>query len=202
MKVIFTRHGETQENVAGISMGQGLDGTLNNAGIRQAQKLAHRLKNERIEHVYTSDLKRALDTANEILRFHPGAELVPTLHLRERNLGSYEGGPREHWKKAMKESPLPFHAFKPEKGESYQELQERVKNFWQQVSAQHPYDNLLIVSHTGTLTMLFLHLYNRPVTLEEYEQFKPDNTAITICEFDVAGQCTTHLLNSTEHLGV
>lgn len=200
MRVIFTRHGETKENVAGISMGQGLDGTLNKTGMLQAQRLAHRLKDEEFQYIYVSDLKRAVDTAKAIHQYHPHAELLLAPELRERNLGIYEGGPREQWKKVMKESPIPFHAFKPEKGESYQELQERVKQFFQQLLEKHPEDNVLLVGHTGVLTMLFLHIFNRPVVLEEYEQFKPENTAITICKISPDGQCTTLLLNSVEHL--
>lgn len=200
MRVIFTRHGETKENIAGISMGQGVDGTLNETGILQAQKLAQRLKNEKFDYVYVSDLKRAVDTAKEIHKYHSQAELLLAPELRERNLGIYEGGPREHWKKVMKESPVPFHSFKPEKGESYQELQERVKKFFHQLLEIHPADNVLLVAHTGVLTMLFLHLFDRPIALEEYEQCKPENTAVTICDISPDGKCTTHLLNSTEHL--
>lgn len=200
MRVIFTRHGETKENVAGISMGQGVDGTLNETGILQAQRLAHRLKNEEFKYIYVSDLKRAVDTAKTIHKYHPQAELIFAPELRERNLGIYEGGPREQWKKVMKESPIPFHAFKPEKGESYEESQERVRLFFHQLLEKHPEDNVLLVTHTGVLTMLFLHIFNRPVTLEEYEQFKPENTAITICDISPDGKCITHLLNSTEHL--
>jgi len=200
MRIIFTRHGETKENVAGISMGQGVDGTLNETGILQAQKLAHRLRNEEFNYVYTSDLKRAFDTAKAIHTYHPQAKLLIAPELRERNLGIYEGGRRENWKKVMKESPIPFHAFKPEKGESYQELQERVRQFFHQLLNKHATDNVLLVSHTGVLTMLFLHLFARPVTLEEYEQFKPENTAITICDISSDGKCTTQLLNNTEHL--
>lgn len=200
MRVIFTRHGETRENLAGISMGQGVDGTLNEMGIFQAQRLAQRLKDEQFQYVYVSDLKRAIDTAKEIVKFHTQAELIPTPALRERNLGVYDGGPREQWKRAMKESPLPFHAFKPERGESYQELQERIRVFFEQLQQKHSHDRLLLVSHTGALTTLFLYLFQRPLILKEYEQYKPDNTAVTICEFDAERKCTTYLLNSTEHL--
>lgn len=181
-------------------MGQGIDGTLNETGILQAQRLAHRLKNEEFKYIYVSDLKRAVDTAKEIQIYHPHAELLLAPELRERNLGIYEGGPREQWKKAMKESPVPFHAFQPEQGESYQELQERIKQFFQQLSEKHPEDNVLLVAHTGVLTMLFLYIFNRPVTLEEYEHFKPENTAVTICDISPDGKCITHLLNNTEHL--
>ncbi len=202
MRVIFTRHGETKENIAGISMGQGMGGTLNEDGIAQAQKLAQRLKDEQFSYAYVSDLKRAVDTARGVLEFHTEAKLITAPELRERNLGIYEGGPREHWKKAMTESPLPFHAFKPKGGESYQEAQERVGNFFRKLLRQHPNDNLLIVSHAGILTMLFIYLFKRPLNLEEYERFKPGNTALTICDVERNGVFKIHLLNCTKHLRV
>lgn len=200
MKVIFTRHGETKENIAGISMGQGTDGALNEAGVMQARQLAQRLKDEQFNYIYVSDLKRAVDTAVEILKFHAGAKLITIPELRERNLGVYEGGPREHWKRAMQESPLPFHAFKPAGGESYQEAQERVSNFFNKLLKRYLNDSLLVVGHTGILTMLFLYLFKRPLNLAEYERFKPGNTAVTICDVEKDGACTVHLLNCTKHL--
>lgn len=200
MKVIFTRHGETHQNVAGISMGQGMGGDLNEAGLIQAEKLALRLKDETIHYAYISDLKRTVDTASEVLKYHPEAEVVYAPELRERNLGIYGGGPRAHWKKAMEESPLPFHIFKPEGGESYGELQERVGNFYFQLIKKHANDTVLLLSHTGALTMLFLKIFNRPTTLEEYEKFKPDNTSVTICEVTTGGEHILRVFNSTEHL--
>lgn len=200
MKVIFTRHGETHQNVAGISMGQSVEGTLNEIGLIQAQRLASYLKDERIHHTYISDLKRAADTASEVLKCHPETQAIYTPELRERNLGIYEGGPRTYWKKATEESPLPFHRFKPEGGESYEELQARVGNFYSQLIKKHANDTILLLSHAGALTMLFLKIFNRPITLEEYEKFKPDNTSVTICEVVNNGKHILQVFNSTEHL--
>ena len=200
MKVIFTRHGETNENVAGISMGQGMEGNLNGTGLIQAQKLASCLKDERIHCAYISDLKRAVDTASEVLKYHPETQAIYAPELRERNLGIYEGGPRTRWKKAMQESPLPFRIFKPEGGESYEELQERIGNFYSELIKKHANDTILLLSHTGALTMLFLKIFNRPIAPEEYEKFKPDNTSVTICEVTTDGECVLRVFNSTEHL--
>ena len=65
MKLIITRHGETEENKAGIIQGH-LPGHLSEAGIEQAKKVAFRLKDEKINFIYSSDLDRAADTAKEI----------------------------------------------------------------------------------------------------------------------------------------
>lgn len=201
MRVILTRHGETHENVKKISMGQGIDGSLNEEGIEQARKLAQRLKEENIDVAYVSDLKRAVHTAREILGFHPSAKMILTQELRERNLGIYEGGPNIAWKAAMEQSPLPFHVFQPSGGESYAELQDRVGTFFDSLFEKHQNDTILLVSHTGALTMLLLKILNKPITRENYEMYKPGNTAVTLCEFLQKELPSIHLLNNTNHLG-
>ena len=65
MRLILTRHGETEDNVKEILQGQA-GGKLTAKGIEQAKKLALRLKKEKIDKIYVSDLKRAVDTAKEL----------------------------------------------------------------------------------------------------------------------------------------
>lgn len=201
MRLLLSRHGETHYNIQRITMGQGIDGDLNEQGIEQAKKLAARLKNEIIHHAYVSPLKRAVKTAGEILKFHPEANQIFSPEISERNLGVYEGRPNTEWKEIMRKSALSFNIFKPEGGESYQELYERVSNFFDNLTKQHPDETVLILSHTGALTMLLLKILNKPITRENYEKFKPENTALTI--FEISGENEKPeliILNSTDHL--
>lgn len=200
MRVILIRHGVTYENIKKISMGQGVDGSLNEEGIEQARKLAWRLKEENIDVAYVSDLKRVVRTAQEILNFHSSAKMILTPELRERNLGIYEGGPNTVWKEAMKESPLPFHVFQPFGGESYAELQNRVGMFFDSLLERHQDNTILLVSHTGVLTLLLLKILKLPIVRENYETYKPGNTAVTICEFFDKESPSVHTLNNTDHL--
>lgn len=200
MRVIFTRHGETKENIAGVSMGHDVDGALNETGVEQAKKLSERLRNENFQYIYSSDLKRALDTAKEIAKYHPDAKLVITEQLRERSLGIYEGGPRSVWKEAMSRTNLSFRDFKPEGGESYSELYQRVKSFFDPLVQRHQDDKVLIVAHRGILATLFLKIFNRELEKEEFDRFKPGNTAVTICDILPDKTCEPVLLNCTKHL--
>jgi broad specificity phosphatase PhoE len=70
MRLILTRHGETEENKLGIVQGH-MQGTLSKEGIHQAEKLAERLRKEKIDAIFSSDLKRAVDTSKIILSYHP-----------------------------------------------------------------------------------------------------------------------------------
>ncbi len=72
-KIILVRHGESIANAKGISQGnrnKWMDTSLTKKGKEQAKKLAERLKEEKIEVIYSSDLKRAKETAEEINKFH------------------------------------------------------------------------------------------------------------------------------------
>ena len=90
MRLIITRHGETEENQAGILQGH-LPGKLSVLGIEQARKVALRLKDEKIDLIFSSDLARASDTAKEIAKFHPNVPVKFVKDLRERNYGEFQG---------------------------------------------------------------------------------------------------------------
>lgn len=88
-QLYLARHGETVENAARIVQGH-LDGTLSTNGIRQAQGLGLRLKDEGIEFILCGDLGRQKQTSDEIRRYIPvPVEYTPL--LRERGGGDLEG---------------------------------------------------------------------------------------------------------------
>jgi len=69
VKLILARHGETVWNVEKIYRGR-TDVNLDEVGIKQAELLGKHLSNWELEAIYSSPLKRALDTANIIARYH------------------------------------------------------------------------------------------------------------------------------------
>lgn len=60
--MLVVRHGETKENVDRVIQGQ-LDTDLNERGRDQARRTAEALKDERIDEIYSSPLKRAKDVS-------------------------------------------------------------------------------------------------------------------------------------------
>jgi broad specificity phosphatase PhoE len=68
-ELILVRHGETVWNVEKIYRGR-TDVKLDEVGIEQAELLGKYLSNWELEAIYSSPLKRALDTANIIARYH------------------------------------------------------------------------------------------------------------------------------------
>ena len=200
MKVIIVRHAETNENAQQIEIGNESEVLLNDEGVKQAEKLANRLKGEKILYAYVSPQKRAVQTASEILKHHSSAKMIHTHQLKEQNLGIYEGVKKHIWKEIKANSKEPFHSFKPEEGESYAELQERVAEFFKELYAKHKNDTVIIISHAGTIGMLLLYLFGEPITIENYKKYRPENAAVTVLEINENQPHHVHFVNDLVHL--
>src|SRR3989344_3354375 len=178
MKLIIARHAQTDENAAGAQIGQESEALLNEQGLKQARQLAEFLKDETIQFAYVSPQKRAVQTAEEVLKFHPSVQVIASPHLREQHLGIFEGRGKAEWAALKKQLSEPFHLLKPQSGESYAELQTRAVGFFNELLEKHENDTIFAVSHRGTLGMLYLHLFSKEITEENYNTYKPGNTAL------------------------
>lgn len=197
MKLIIVRHGQTHENVAKIIQGQSV-GRLNDLGKEQAKKVGLRLKDEKIDIAYVSDLERACDTAKEILKWHQSIPLHYVKALRERKFGIFEGKPRILRTEAMKQLKVSIFDFKPEGGESSHDVKKRVSLFYHKLLKKYKKETILLVSHAGTLTYLLLYIFNK--SFDEFKEYHPENAAVTILEIDDNKKHTVHVLNCVKHL--
>lgn len=156
-RIIAVRHGETAWNVDTRIQGH-LDIPLNDTGLWQARQLARALADEPITAIYTSDLLRALSTAQAVADA-TGAPLATDTGLRERSFGHFQGRTF-----AEIEAELPEQArrwrqrdpdYAPEGGESLVTLRERVTRTAHRLAAQHPGGQVLLVAHGGVLDVLY-----------------------------------------------
>lgn len=172
MKIYLTRHGETHFNRKRMMQGQ-LDTNLTDLGVTQAINISNRLKGFSFSKIYSSDLKRASDTANQINLFH-GLNIIFDDRLRETHFGDFQGKTQDEVDWDSLEGD--FLDRKPNGGESKRDHINRVKNFLDELSYD---DDILIVSHGGTMRCLFHILLE-----EEMDLFKvrPKNTALYIFE--------------------
>lgn len=154
MKLFLVRHGETEENVAGVLMGHH-HGILTDNGKQQAKETAEALKPYKFNHIYSSDLNRCVDTAELIKEFHPDTPLTFTKELRERNLGVLQGKPNVSvdWEGLPGEGDHK----KPEGGESIAELKVRALDFIQKLYDQYPDESILLISHNGWIKQIISH---------------------------------------------
>jgi len=193
MRLIITRHGETEENKAGIMQGH-LPGVLSELGKEQARKLAERLKDEKIDLIISSDLARALDTAKTIAKFHPDIDLVLDERLRERFLGEFEGKTKESM--GIPKERLISDFITGGNAEGGDEFFARAGALVEDVLKRSE-GNILLVGHNGICKAVLGNLLGIR-NLSEIVGLK--NTSVSIFENDGDGM-KMKLLNCVEHLG-
>lgn len=92
MRLYFVRHGKTQWNLEGRFQGARGDSPLLKESVENLRKLGRYLADIHFDKVYTSDLKRARDSAFLIMEENlVPTEITPVRPLREWNLGRLEG---------------------------------------------------------------------------------------------------------------
>lgn len=189
MRLIVVRHGRSTGNENKIHEGQ-LPGELSKEGKEQVKKLAERLKKEKFDIIYSSDLKRASDTAKEIAKYHPHVPIHFTKELREVDVGDFTG-------KSYGETDwnnLPKNLERPEM------VQERVRKFLNKILKEDKNKTVLLVSHDYTNKALATVLFKE--SYKEREKYKFDNTSISIFEIGDNKEVKINVFNSTEHLDV
>jgi probable phosphoglycerate mutase len=156
-RIVAVRHGETAWNVDTRIQGQ-LDIGLNDRGRWQAEQLASTLVDEGLTAIYSSDLRRASDTAAEIARACQRPLMLET-GLRERCFGEFEG---RTW--AEIESAWPAKSerwrtrdlnFAPRGGESLPVFNDRVLACCRRLALAHPGECIAWVAHGGVMDCLY-----------------------------------------------
>jgi len=197
-RLLLVRHGKTEWNESGRYQGIS-DISLSEEGLRQAEALGQRLAGEKIDAVYSSDLKRAVQTARTIAS---GRDLEMALckELQEMNFGEFEGLTfaeieRRHpdndwWTARDADMELPG-------GESISQLAARVSQFAESLSRYKEGETVLVVAHGGTIRALICLLLG--LGLEHWWQIGLDGGSIT--QIDTYSERTVlTLLNDTCHL--
>jgi broad specificity phosphatase PhoE len=149
--ILLARHGETDWNRDGRFQGHA-DPPLNAAGRRQAVELSVALAPEQLAAVYSSPLRRAVETAEVIATAH-GLEPVPVDALREVDVGSWQGLTRAEVEKRFPEQHARWLEYGQgwEDGETYEQMGERVVAALLDLAAAHNGDRILAVTHGGPI---------------------------------------------------
>ena len=207
LNIYLIRHGKTVWNIEGRLQGSG-DSPLVEEGILGAKKTGQALKDVKFSAAYSSMQKRAQDTANYILAENNLAN-IPHFHhagLNEFDFGSWEGMKSvdlfdhdESW--IMKRTPKDYQALS-NGGETYEKVYQRALAAFKEIAEKHQQDeNVLIVSHGMTLTVLTAVLKGLPwheARNEDLHSFVI-NTAINIVEVD-GEKNTLKVFNQVDHL--
>jgi probable phosphoglycerate mutase len=156
-RLIAMRHGETAWNVDTRLQGQ-LDVPLNDNGREQARRAAQALLHDAPDVVYSSDLSRALETA-QAAAAALGLPVATDTGLRERCFGVWEGHTyaevEQRWPDESAQWRVRNPAFGPEQGETLQGFYDRVVATATRLAAAHPGQSVLLVAHGGVLDCLY-----------------------------------------------
>lgn len=202
MRLFLVRHGETGLNA--LKKFQGItDEPLNDAGMKQARALADSLAKEKIDAVYSSALIRACQTAEDIAKQH-GLKVVRVQELNEVDYGEWEGkSPQEIeqiWPGKFMEREkdmMSKYRFRPPKGETYEEMEQRIIPFFNGLVEKHQGQTIVVVTHGAvkrSLLRMFLGVGFHQLPSERFH-----NAALSLVEKTEKGM-QLRFFNSTEHL--
>lgn len=198
-RLYIIRHGETVWNAE--TRAQGAKNIhLNEKGLLQAQALGKRMKNYPVDGVYSSDLDRALSTAQAVAReFNHEVNIIPA--LREMSFGHWEGLTNheiqekhyEHytvWRNKPQEAQIPG-------AEKLIDVQSRGLKALHRIVESNPNKNIAVVSHGTTIKAILLGLMD--IDLSYFYRIRQDNACINIVEFREYGPVIV-TMNDTAHL--
>ncbi|CAL8135397.1 unnamed protein product [Orchesella dallaii] len=177
--VTFVRHGETFMNSKRLIQGH-TDSALSDIGIEQAKVLGRAITSTTFTRAYSSDLQRAYNTANLILGElkTSSPDVIKHVGLRERCYGEAEGKPAQEFIQEAAKVNVSAHEYTPTGGESPQDLNSRVSEFFKELCKLSEtttlHENILVVSHGGWIQALMKYLHSGR---NEYElkNFNPSN---------------------------
>lgn len=196
MRITLIRHGQTDWNRDQRAQGH-TDIPLNAEGERQTQALVAAYHGESLQHVWSSDLRRAAALAEQLAEVTQ-ASLRLTTDLRERGFGVLEG---EHYtviRRAVAESDQPSHQFTPEGGESMEAVHQRLGALVQEVLKLD--GHIALVSHGGTSALLASMLLGAGPELSRAFRFA--NASVTMLERRTDGHFELVRYNDISHLTI
>lgn len=158
-RILAIRHGETAWNADTRIQGH-IDIPLNVKGQWQAAQLAKALAaQDKLHAVYSSDLKRAHQTATAVAALQ-GLEVVSHPGLRERGFGAFEGKTFAEIEIALPEDSLLWrkrdpHWTPPHGGESLFVMEQRVRKTLNELASQHTGQHIALFAHGGVMDLLY-----------------------------------------------
>ena len=197
--LFIVRHGQTVWNKEDRIQGH-TDVALSERGIQQARSLRERLAAARIDAAYSSDLRRASETA-EIVLSGRDVPLYAMPELREYRKGAHEGLTFDEVR-ARFPNEFPTYVtkdldFAPEGGESTRAVSARMAGVVNEITQKHLDDSVLVVGHGGSLRAAMRALLGMP--LDGNWRFYFGNCTLTIVDVH-ADNAVLRLFNDASHL--
>lgn len=199
--IYLIRHGQTDYNLKGIVQGSGIDSDLNELGRQQAKWFHEHYGHVGFDHIFTSELKRTIQSVSPFLDAGHDHTVMP--ELNEINWGVFEGKPvtpeskkRFHeiimsWRQGELNIPI-------EGGESPVEMYQRQEQGWDKIAGSE-HKTILICMH-GRALRSFLSLIMR-TPLHEMDEYDHSNLCLYVIEKD-GDRIELSVRNDVSHLAI
>ncbi|MFQ6082786.1 MAG: histidine phosphatase family protein [Candidatus Aminicenantia bacterium] len=178
VKIFLARHGQTDWNKEGRLQGW-TNTDLNDLGKKQANALFNLLKEEKIQVIYTSTLKRSIQTAKPFIK----NTRIPVRNLdvlKEINLGLLQG--HKNTEKEVREELLFMDKdvkHRAPQGESFQDVFNRISFFVDKIIEKHRNETILIIGHSGVNSIILAKLLNIPLE-KAVNIYQPNDLVFTV----------------------
>jgi len=198
-KIILVRHGQTAWNKEAIFRGR-IDIDLDETGREQAKLLARALSKFQVNAVYSSPLKRALNTAIPVANYHQ-SEVTTDDYFIDMNYGSWEGKScdeiKERFNNLYQKWIKDPHLFRIPDGETLDEVRIRVVTRLYQLLDKHKEETIVIVSHRVVNKVLICALLGLDNSF--FWRIKQDTASFSIFNYE-DNNFTLILHNESCHL--
>lgn len=200
-KVYLIRHCQSMGNIEHKFQGQ-FDADISPDGAKQLELLGLRFRNEPIDVIYTSPLKRARMTAEAIAKYHKNIDLIEEPGFIEIDCGRMENlllsevavqfpEVAMDWDKAPDLCRFPG-------GETMAQVYERVNAALDKVIAENPGKTMVVTTHGGVLRNLYARItYGELIGIRKSEVFGNTGVSTLIAE---DGRLSWESINNLDHL--
>ncbi len=199
-KIYIIRHGQTDFNLQGIVQGSGVDSSLNETGRQQALAFFEAYRSVPFNKIYTSALRRTVESVESFLALGIPHEQLPGLN--EISWGTKEGQritPEEdayyHWMLQQWQQGNTHERI--EGGESPEDVTVRQANAVEHILGKKEEDQILICMHGRAMRILLCRLLNYP--LRSMDMFEHENLCLYLVEY-TGTMFSVRLYNDTAHL--
>jgi len=200
-KIYLIRHGQTEFNRMGIVQGSGIDTSLNDLGRSQAKAFFHRYQHVPFDRIYTSALKRTVESVQDFIR--RGIDHEPLPGLNEINWGKKEGkqitpDSDAYYRYLIDEWAKGNTALAIEGGESPDDVFRRLSASLDHILAKPDERNVLICMHGRAIRIMLCRMLERP--LRFMDEYKHTNLGLYLLDYNSDG-FVVELENDIGHLG-
>ena len=203
MNIYVIRHGQTNTD-GSVNLDGYPDGSLTKVGLTQAHLTGKQLSKVAFNAIYSSDLKRALQTSEIVAGYHQNLQVTIDKQIREINMGVFHTSSSEQVSLDYPEFYAEFLKkatdFRYPKGESGEEVLVRTLNFLKSITLKED-DTLCIVCHGGVIRSLFSYLLGLP----QYKRFNLHtfNCGISLLNYNVENSVFKVIsINEISHLDI